>query len=80
MLHKLLFWFVQTLWIERTTMETSSRFPGVLSFYPVAKTEAVSVGSKGGGGGSVRGEGEVVRVGMGEVMEGECEGWWWWVG
>lgn len=42
MLHKLLFWCLQTLWIERTTMETSRRFPGVLSFYPVARAEAVS--------------------------------------
>ena len=48
-------------------METSSRFPGVLSFYPVKQAEAVS--GEGWGRSGVRYGGRTVRS---EVVE--CEG------
>ena len=34
---------IASLWLERMTMETSSKFPGVLSYFPVLKVHKVSV-------------------------------------
>ena len=52
-------------------METSSRFPGVLSFYPVARAEAVSRRDRGCG--REEGQGVCERGGAGGGEEERAE-------